>query len=163
MDFAESIMSALKTPMVLAFFLGVIASLIRSDLKFPEGLYVGLTIYLLFSIGLKGGVKLSEITLREFYLPAVAAVFMCVLISLLAYFILRFIGKYTIYDSAAICAHYGSVSAVTFSAILSYLENNQIFFEGFMPSLVSLREKNETADGSPFVPLDHQLILRILP
>ena len=58
MDIWHGLTVSLTSPMVLAFALGVLAILIRSDLKFPEGVYATLTIYLLFAIGIKGGVKL---------------------------------------------------------------------------------------------------------
>ena len=52
MDIFSSFGSSLASPMVLAFALGIIATLLKSDLKFPEGMYMGLTIYLLFAIGI---------------------------------------------------------------------------------------------------------------
>ena len=45
----------LLSPVVLAFVLGIIARLIRSDLDIPSAIYQDLSIYLLFAIGLKRG------------------------------------------------------------------------------------------------------------
>lgn len=53
----EAIQHNLTAPMPLFFALGILATLIRSDLKVPEALYIGLTLYLLAAIGLKGGLK----------------------------------------------------------------------------------------------------------
>ena len=50
----------LTAPMPLFFALGILATLIRSDLKVPEALYIGLTLYLLAAIGLRGGPKLER-------------------------------------------------------------------------------------------------------
>lgn len=47
-------------PVVLFFLLGVAACLLRSDLRLPEAMYEGLSIYLLLAIGLKGGVELAR-------------------------------------------------------------------------------------------------------
>jgi uncharacterized protein len=140
MDVLDTLVAKLVSPMVLAFALGILASLIKSDLKFPEGLYVGLTIYLLFSIGLKGGVKLSSTQMSEFIFPALGAIFMCTVIPIWSYFILLKIGKFSSDNSAAIAAHYGSVSAVTFSESMSYLDVMGIPFEGFMPSMLAIME-----------------------
>ncbi|MBL0264322.1 MAG: sodium-dependent bicarbonate transport family permease [Leptospiraceae bacterium] len=140
MELFNSLAAKLLSPMVLAFALGIFATLIKSDLKFPEGLYIGLTIYLLFAIGLKGGVKLSATPMNEFYKPALGAILMCSLIPIWSYFILNKIGKFSVTNAAAIAAHYGSVSAVTFSESLSYMETMGVSFEGFMPTMLAIME-----------------------
>ena len=140
MELFNSLAAKLMSPMVLAFALGIFATLIKSDLKFPEGLYIGLTIYLLFAIGLKGGVKLSATPMNEFYKPALGAILMCSLIPIWSYFILNKLGNFSVTNAAAIAAHYGSVSAVTFSESLSYMEVMGISFEGFMPTMLAIME-----------------------
>lgn len=140
MELFNSLAAKLLSPMVLAFALGIFATLIKSDLKFPEGLYIGLTIYLLFAIGLKGGVKLSATPMNEFYKPALGAILMCSLIPIWSYFILNKLGKFSVTNAAAIAAHYGSVSAVTFSESLSYMEVMGVSFEGFMPTMLAIME-----------------------
>jgi hypothetical protein len=130
----------LLSPMVLAFVLGVVATLVRSDLKFPEELYTGLSIYLLLAIGLKGGAELSETALSEFWGPALATLSLGIVIPLVAYALLRRFGRFGVADAAALAAHYGSVSAVTFAAVQTFLETLQIPYEGFMPTLVALLE-----------------------
>ena len=59
MDSLDILRLSLLSPMTLSFVLGVAATLLRSDLKFPDQLYAGLSIYLLMAIGLKGGVALE--------------------------------------------------------------------------------------------------------
>jgi hypothetical protein len=140
MELFSSLGASLASPMVLAFVLGIVATLLRSDLKFPEGMYMGLTIYLLFAIGLKGGVKLTSVSLADFYRPCMAALLMCVSIPLLAYFILSKIGKIDKLNAAAISAHFGSVSAVTFSEGTSFLDLLKIPYEGYMPAMLAIME-----------------------
>jgi len=60
--------------MVLAFLLGIVAARLKRDLKFPEGLFTSLTIYLLVAIGMKGGYRLSLASFDEVIYPAIAAV-----------------------------------------------------------------------------------------
>jgi hypothetical protein len=139
-EILELVRLNLLSPMVLAFVLGIIATLVRSDLRFPEELYTGLSIYLLFAIGLKGGAELSETALAEFWAPALATLGLGVTIPVAAYFILRRFGRLEVADAAAIAAHYGSVSAVTFAAVQTFLQALDVPYEGFMPTLVALLE-----------------------
>lgn len=133
-------LASILSPMVLAFLLGIIASRLKSDLKFPDSLYQSLTIYLLIAIGLKGGYKLSLATFEEVALPAAAAIALCCMIPLWTYAIMRKAGKFSVPNAAALAAHYGSVSAVTFSAALAFHEGLGISFEGFMPSMLAMME-----------------------
>lgn len=140
MEFFKELSQTFLSPMVLAFLLGIITSLVRSSFKFPEGVYFGLTVYLLFAIGLKGGLKLSFVPFAEIILPILVAIALCVLSPIWCYWILRRIGKLNVANSAAIAAHYGCVSAVTFSACIGYLENRNEFYEGYMPALLAIME-----------------------
>jgi len=140
MDFFSSFGSSLASPMVLAFALGIIATLLKSDLKFPEGMYMGLTIYLLFAIGIKGGVKLTSVNMVDFYKPCLAAIAMCIIIPVVAYFILQKVGKMDKLNAAALAAHFGSVSAVTFSEGTSLLDLMKISYEGYMPAIMAIME-----------------------
>ena len=133
-------LNSILSPMVLAFLLGIIASRIKSDLKYPDSLYQSLTIYLLIAIGMKGGYKLSLASFSEVYQPALVAIGLCCAIPLWTYWLMRKAGKFDVHNSAALAAHYGSVSAVTFSAALAYHESLNISYEGFMPSMLAMME-----------------------
>ncbi len=126
--------------MVLAFALGVIATLLKSDLKFPDELYTALTIYLLFAIGLKGGMKLDGMSLQTVGLPLAAAILLSIVIPIWCFFILRGPVGLDDINAAAVSAHYGSVSAVTFSAVLAFLETSKVAVEGFAPALLAVME-----------------------
>jgi hypothetical protein len=139
-EIVELVRLNLLSPMVLAFVLGIVATLVHSDLKIPEELYSALSIYLLLAIGLKGGAELAETALSDFWLPALAALALGVAIPIWSYAILRRLGKLDVANAAALAAHYGSVSAVTFAASLTFLEALKIPYEGFMPTLVALLE-----------------------
>jgi hypothetical protein len=139
MTFA-ALTTSLLSPMVLLFFVGMIARTIKSDLEFPEGLYATLTMYLLLAIGLKGGYKLSITPFHEFLIPGIAALSLGLIIPVIAYFVLRSLGKFDITNAAALAAHYGSVSAVTFAEALAFHDNMKMTYEGFMPSLLTIME-----------------------
>ena len=140
MDIFTAIQANLLSPAVLFFLLGIIAALTKSDLKFPEPLYVGLTIYLLIAIGFKGGVAISEAGFAKVWLPALAAIVLGALIPLWTYPLLRFGGKLPGVDAAAIAAHYGSVSAVTFIAATNYLKAIDQPFESYATAFLAVME-----------------------
>lgn len=136
----SSVSGSLTSPMVLAFILGVVATLIKSDLKFPEGMYMGLTIFLLFAIGLKGGHKLSHAALGDFIWPCLVAIAACLLIPVFNFFVLRKLLGFNQVNAAAIAAHVGSVSVVTFSQTLVMLDKINLSYEGFMPAILAIME-----------------------
>jgi uncharacterized protein len=132
--------SNLLSPVVLAFVLGMLATLLRSDLRIPEQLYAALSIYLLLAIGLKGGAELSKTSLAVFWKPALITLLLGVAIPIWSYLILHYLGRFDVANAAALAAHYGSVSAVTFSASLTFLDRLRVPYEGFMPTLVAILE-----------------------
>ena len=140
MTIVDAIQANLLSPAVLFFVLGIIASLTKSDLKFPEPLYVGMTIYLLVAIGFKGGVAIADAGLAKVWLPALAAIVLGALIPLWTYPVLRFGGKLPGVDAAAIAAHYGSVSAVTFIAATNYLQAINVPYEKYATAFLAVME-----------------------
>jgi uncharacterized protein len=112
----ELLVSNLLSPIVMAFALGVVASLLRSDLEVPAPMHKAMSLYLLFAIGLKGGVALSNLQFSTLLLPVLVTIVAGVLTTVAAYFALRTWVGLRVIDAAAVAAHYGSVSAVTFIA-----------------------------------------------
>jgi uncharacterized protein len=130
----------LCSPLCLAFVLGIVARVIKSELSLPRDLYTALSIYLLFALGLKGGVELSHTQLGEFWAPALVTIGLGCFTPVSAFFVLRRICGFSIADAAGIAAHYGSVSAVTFIAAQQFVSSLQLPAEGFMPTLLTLLE-----------------------
>ena len=113
--------SNLTSITVLIFCLGLLAGAIRSDVKIPEAIYQFIAIYLLFGIGLKGGVSLRESNLIDTLLPILATMALGITIPILAFLVLGRITKISELDRGSLAAHYGSTSLVTFTAALVYL------------------------------------------
>jgi hypothetical protein len=124
----------------LAFVLGLLAVAIKSDLRLPESVYQGLSIYLLLGIGIKGGVALSEANLSEVWLPILGTLALGIVIPLLAFFLLGTVTKLDTVNKGALAAHYGSTSLVTFSAALIFVESQNISYEGFVTTLLAILE-----------------------
>jgi uncharacterized protein len=130
----------LLSPLVLAFVLGIIATLAKSDVEIPEAVIKGIGVYLLFSIGIRGGVDLASVRLSEFVLPALVTLGLAVAVPTWCYLVLRAIGRFDVANAAAVAAHYGSVSSVTFVASIALVEQLGQPYEGFIPTLAALLE-----------------------
>ncbi len=124
-------LDSLLIPAVLFFALGVIAQLIKSDLKFPEGMSKGISLYLLMAIGLKGGAELAEADLLVAFNAIFWAIVMGFLVPIIGYALLRFRDRIDPLNAAAITAHYGSVSAGTFLTAVAFLEASNISHESY--------------------------------
>jgi hypothetical protein len=135
----DLLLTNLTNPAFLFFVLGVIAVYLKSDLEIPTNSSKFISLYLLFSIGFKGGQELShEAFTIEILVSILFGIFLSVSIPVYTFFILK--RKLNIYDSAAIAASYGSVSAVTFVTAVSYLELQNLHFHGHMVAVMALME-----------------------
>lgn len=130
----------LFSPMVLAFILGIITIIAKSDLQLPEQIYTAISIYLLLSIGLEGGYDLSKASLDTFIGPAIVAVLIGLCIPYLAYIFLTRFAKLDAANAIAIGVHYGGVSSVMLSAGIAFLGDLGQSFEGFLPTLYVIME-----------------------
>ena len=140
MSVSELLSLNLGSPAVLAFALGLVATLLRSDLRFPEAVTSLLSTYLLFAIGLKGGIELRNATLGDIAAPTLITLAIGLLVPFVAYKVARSFVGLGVADAASIAAHYGSVSAVTFSAAETFTRAAGTLEEGYLPALVALLE-----------------------
>ena len=128
------------TAPVIAFVVALIATLLRFDLRIPDALYPILSTFLLLAIGIKGGKALSESSPAELWQPLLASIAIGVITPLIAYALFRKTAKLDITNAAALAAHYGSVSAVTFTVLLSTLDSQKITYEGYVSGLLAVLE-----------------------
>lgn len=134
-------------PTILFFVVGIIAGLVRSDIRLPESIYEILSIYLLLAIGLKGGIQLAGTNIFTLLLPAMGTIALGIIIPLIAFPILLYVGKLRRVDAAAIAAHYGSVSAVTYAVVITFLDKNHIPYEEYTTVLLVMLEIPAIAIG----------------
>jgi uncharacterized protein len=130
----------LTSPAVLAFVLGVMAALLRSDLRVPEAVHQALSIYLLLAIGIKGGVALRGPEAEGILVPLAATVGLGIVTPLAAYVVLRWITRLNGIDRGAMAAHYGSTSLVTFSAALTFMIAANRDVEAYVATLLTVLE-----------------------
>jgi hypothetical protein len=127
-------------PVVLFFMLGLAAGLMRAEMRLPPAIYEFLSVILLLAIGLKGGIELSKQSIGDLLPDMTAVVAMGFMLPLLAFPILRYIGRLEKADAASVAAHYGSVSVGTYAVAIAYLAAQQIPFEAYMPLYLVLLE-----------------------
>jgi hypothetical protein len=135
----DLVISNFLNPPVLFFFLGMLAVILKSDLEIPAPIPKLFSLYLLLSIGFKGGVELAKSGITtDVSKTMIAAMVMASLVPIYSFFILR--KKLDPYNAAAIAATYGSISAVTFITANSFLDELHIFHDGYMVAAVALME-----------------------
>lgn len=138
MDFSL-LLDNLTNPALLFFVLGILAVRFKSDLCIPETSSKFISLYLLLSIGFKGGQELAH---SEFSLDIIKAVFFGISIAAIIPFYVFFLLKKKLGsdNAGAIAASYGSVSAVTFVTALSFLESQELSPNGYMVATMALME-----------------------
>ncbi len=131
----------LLSPMILCFALGLFAALARSELSVPEAAAKALSIYLLFAIGFKGGAAVADYGLDGRLIAALAGgVVLSFGLPFLAFALLRVLTGMSVTDAAAVAAHYGSISIVTFVTATSVLAGRGIASEGYMVAVAAAME-----------------------
>lgn len=126
-------------PVVLFFVFGLVAGLLKSELKLPAALYETLSIILLLAIGLHGGVELAQQASLQLLGQSALVLALGVLLPILAFILLRGL-RFDRVNAAAVAAHYGSVSAGTFAVVVAYMLAKGIEFESYMPLFVAILE-----------------------
>jgi hypothetical protein len=131
----------LLSPMVLFFVLGLLAAWAKSDLAIPEAMAKFLALYLLFSIGFRGGAEVGHHGLSAPLLMAVGAgVVLSFGTPFIAYALLRAATRLGATDAAAIAGHYGSISAVTFVAVTGILSQLSLPYDGYLVAVAAAME-----------------------
>lgn len=135
----SSVLLNLTNPSLLFFALGILSVRVKSTLSIPEGASRFISIYLLFSIGFKGGQELSHGSIDGGVLTVISiGLLSAIVVPIMAFYFLK--RKLTVANSAAISAAYGSVSAVTFITAIAFLETKNWEFGGHMVALMAMME-----------------------
>ncbi|QOR65975.1 sodium-dependent bicarbonate transport family permease [Cytobacillus suaedae] len=136
----EIVHTNLLSPMVLFFLMGIIAVIVNSDLKVPEAFYTGYTMIILFTIGIKGGTELKNVSFFTMLPAVVAALFLSIFMLFFAYFLLKKLFRFDTTNALSLAAHYGSVSAVTFVAGIGFLEKMEVAYESYISAILVIME-----------------------
>jgi hypothetical protein len=156
-------------PIVLFFALGLGAGILKADLRLPPAIYEFVSTVLLLSIGMKGGIELARQPADGLALDLLLTLILGILLTFIAFFILRYIGRLDRSNSAAVAAHYGSVSIGTFAVAVAFLAGAGISYEPTLPLLLVLLEipaivlgillARGVKAGTPWGEIAHEVLL----
>lgn len=149
MDILTILLQNITSPPILFFVLGIVAGFLKSDLDVPEQISRYFSIYLMMAIGFKGGVAIAETAEFDFTMMATigAGVLTGFMQPFIGYALLRYTTKLDTATAAAVAAHYGSISMVTFVTAISFLEANAIFYAGYIVAVMALMEAPAILSG----------------
>lgn len=149
MGILELFTANLLSPPILFFALGIIAGIIKSDLDVPEQISRYLSIYLMMAIGFKGGVAIAETP--EIDGQIIATIFAGLIVGFLqpflGYYLLKMTTKLDSTTAAAVSAHYGSISMVTFVTAVSFLDANTVIYAGYIVAVLAMMEAPAILSG----------------
>ena len=141
MEIASTAAQNLTSPVILFFLLGILAGVLKSNLTIPETLSKSVSMYLIMAIGFRGGVELSHNGFGGSIVAAcLSAVALSAVLPLLAYALLRWTTPLDSTNAAAVAAHYGSVSVVTFATAIAVLNQQGQRFEPYIVALLAVME-----------------------
>lgn len=149
MDILLMIEQNLLTPAIMFFALGVLAGFFKSDLEIPDSISRYLSIYLMMSIGFKGGVAINQagaIT-NEMIATMAAGVALGFIQPFIGYKLLKLTTKLDSATAAAVAAHYGSISMVTFVTAVTFLGTNEVVYAGYIIAVLALMEAPAIVSG----------------
>lgn len=149
MDFLSLFTQNLVSPPILFFALGIAAGYLKSDLDVPDQISRYLAIYLMMAIGFKGGVAIAETPEINGEVLATIGLGLAIgfLQPFLAYALLRFLTKLDKVTAAAVAAHYGSISMVTFVTAVSFLGTKEVIYAGYIVAVLALMEAPAILSG----------------
>lgn len=144
----DTVIATLGSPVILFFVLGLLAAFARSELSIPEVMAKGLSIYLMIAIGLKGGVEVSKSGFTaDLLLASVAGVALGFTLPFIAFQLLTRLAQLSRVNAAAVAAHYGSVSVVTFVTAVEILTRQALAPAGYMVAVLALMETPAIVSG----------------
>ncbi|MBN66746.1 MAG: sodium-dependent bicarbonate transport family permease [Rickettsiales bacterium] len=149
MDILQLFAQNLLSPAILFFALGIIAGWLKSDLDVPDQISRYLSIYLMMAIGFKGGVAIAETPDINGEVIATIIAGLCVgfVQPFIGYALLRATTRLDSTTAAAVAAHYGSISMVTFVTAASFLGTNEVVYAGYIVAILALMEAPAILSG----------------
>jgi hypothetical protein len=141
-------LQTITSPVILFFLLGLLAAFMRSELAIPEAVAKALSLYLMIAIGLKGGVAMAKSGIDgEVAIALATGIAASFLIPVIAYALLRVVGRLDQTNSSAVAAHYGSVSVVTFVTASQVFEDTGLAVAGYMVAVLAVMETPAILSG----------------
>lgn len=146
--FLDIVQGNILHPVVLAFVLGIVAGMARAELSFPAAISKAMSIYLMFAIGLKGGIAVADSPFSvTLILALVAGMVLSFIMPFIAFALLGWSTRLDGVNRSAIAAHYGSISIVTFVTATEMVRLSGLESEGFLVAVAALMETPAIISG----------------
>ena len=149
MELINLMQQNLLSPHLLFFVLGIVAGLLKSDLAIPEQLGKFFAIYLMLAIGFQGGITIAEAGHIDGKMMAtiVSGLLVGLTQPFMSYFLLQKTTQLDKLTAAAVAAHYGSISMVTFVAAINFLGLKSVPYAGYIVAVIALMEAPAVLSG----------------
>lgn len=136
-------------PAILFFLLGFAIRAFGSNFSLSKGFSQFLSFYLVVAIGFKGGVSLINSTElgAQFFGAAFLGIGLSLFLPFFAFFFLKKTTRLDHKTQAAVAAHYGSVSLVTFVTASAFLNAEQVSYAGYCIAVLALMESPAILSG----------------
>jgi len=135
LEFLSRLVTQFQSPTLGFLFGGMLLAATGSKLQIPDPIYKFCVYMLLMRIGLEGGMEIREARLEEMLLPAVIAVLVGCAIVFAGRFTLAALPGVRTEDGIATAGLFGAVSASTLAAAMVVLEEQDVFYEAWVPAL----------------------------
>ena len=135
LDFFSRLITQFQSPSLAFLIGGMLLAACGSKLQIPDAIYKFCVFMLLMRIGLEGGLEIREANLGEMLLPAIIAVVVGCAIVLIGRFTLARLPGVRTEDGIATAGLFGAVSASTLAAAMVMLEEQEVFYEAWVPAL----------------------------
>jgi hypothetical protein len=149
MELLHAFTQNLLSPAILFFVLGIMAGFFKSDLEIPDSISRYLSIYLMMAIGFKGGVAIANTPAFDNEVIAAIGAGLAIgfLQPFLGYWLLKLTTRLDSPTAAAVAAHYGSISMVTFVTATTFLKTNEVVYAGYIVAILALMEAPAILSG----------------
>src|SRR6056297_1743911 len=135
LEFFSRLLTQFQSP-ALAFLIGgMVLAATGSKLQIPDAIYKFCVYMLLMRIGLEGGMEIREARLGDMLLPAVIAMAVGCAIVIVGRYALAALPGVRTEDGIATAGLFGAVSASTLAAAMVMLEEQDVFYEPWVPAL----------------------------
>lgn len=131
----QDLLGQIISPPILFFAIGVLAAVVKSDLKIPDAAGATLSAIILASIGLRSGVAVSQVGISLVVVPAILAVLMGAILVMIIFTLLTKLTRIDTANAASIAGHFGAVSSVTLAVSILFLDSINAQYEPFVPAL----------------------------
>jgi hypothetical protein len=131
----STLITQFQQPTLAFLIAGMLLAAVGSKFEVPDPVYKFIVILLLLKVGIGAGQSVREAQFAELFVPATGAAAVGIAIVFLGSLTLARWRGVSHIDGLATAGLFGAVSASTFAAAMAILDDNGMFYEGFIGAL----------------------------